>query len=196
MELLSPHEALVWWEFQHAKSTSDIASEYERSGSDIASEYERSGSVPEHILNLLQETDSDVVFKDAGYVSRVLNRARKKIANALTKHATSHRLDIESLLDYKGLLIGFDYQANAQVYIVFTMKLGVIVWYAHDSYAGELCPECPKVEECRETLDTIKKEYDIKLRPDEKQLHMTKQSIAIFNKLAAKEVPRYKRKEK
>jgi len=38
-------------------------------------------------------------------------------------------------------------------------------------------------------------EYDIKLRPDEVQLHMTRQSIAIFNKLGAKEVPRYKRKE-
>ncbi len=185
MELLSPHEAIVWWEFQHAKSTSDIASEYERSG-----------SVPQYVLNLLGETDPKVVFKDAGYVSRVLNRARKKIAKALTEHATSHRLDIETLLDYKGLLIGFDYQANAQVYIVFTMDLGIIVWYAHDSYAGKLCPECPKVEECRETLKTIKREYDIKLRPDEEQLHMTKRSIAIFNKLAAKEVPRYKRKEK
>ncbi len=184
MELLSPHEAIVWWEFQHAKSTSDIASEYERSG-----------SVPQYVLGLLEETDSKVVFKDAGYVSRVLNRARKKIARALTEHATSHRLDIESLLDYKGVLIGFDYQANAQVYIVFTMDLGVIVWYAHDSYAGKLCPECPKEAECRESLDTIMEEYDIKLRPDEVQLHMTKQSIAIFNKLAAKEVPRYKRKE-
>ncbi|MCK4962699.1 MAG: hypothetical protein KAS19_09435, partial [Anaerolineales bacterium] len=99
-------------------------------------------------------------------------------------------------LDYKGLLIGFDYQANAQVYIVFTMDLGVIVWYAHDSYAGKLCPDCPKEAECRETLDTIMEEYDIKLRPDEEQLYMTKRSIAIFNKLAAKEVPRYKRKEK
>ncbi|MCK5301611.1 MAG: hypothetical protein KAJ96_00595, partial [Candidatus Thorarchaeota archaeon] len=71
MELLSPHEAIVWWEFQHAKSTSDIASEYERSG-----------RVPQYVLNLLGETDPKVVFKDAGYVSRVLNRARKKIAKA------------------------------------------------------------------------------------------------------------------
>jgi len=129
------------------------------------------------------------------YVSRVLNRARKKIAKALNEQASSHRLDVESLLDYKGILIGFDYQANAQVYIVFTMKLGVIVWYRHDSYAGKLCPECPKEAECRETLDTIMGEYNITLRPDEEQLPMTQQSIAIFNKLAAKEIPRYKRKE-
>jgi hypothetical protein len=38
-------------------------------------------------------------------------------------------------------------------------------------------------------------EYNITLRPDEEQLPMTQQSIAIFNKLAAKEIPRYKRKE-
>ncbi len=128
-------------------------------------------------------------------MSRVLNRARKKIAKVLNEQASSHRLDVESLLDYKGILIGFDYQANAQVYIVFTMKLGVIVWYKHDSYAGKLCPECPKEAECRETLDTIMDEYNITLRPDEEQLPMTQQSIAIFNKLAAKEIPRYKRKE-
>ncbi|MGD8544754.1 MAG: hypothetical protein PVH12_01145 [Candidatus Bathyarchaeota archaeon] len=129
------------------------------------------------------------------YVSRVLSRTRKKIANALEEHAKSHRLDIESLLDYKGLLLGFDYQANAQVYILFTKKLGVIVWYRHESYAGKLCPECPKEPECREILDTILREYNINLRPDEKGLLMTQQSIAILNKLAAKEIPRYKRKK-
>ena len=129
------------------------------------------------------------------YVSRVLNRARKKVAEALEEHAKSHRLDIESLLDYKGLLIGFDYQANAQVYIVFTEKLGIIVWYKHDSYAGKLCLDCPKESECREILDTIQEEYSITLRPDEKELLMTQQSIAILNKLAAKQVPRYKRKK-
>ncbi len=127
------------------------------------------------------------------YVSRVLSRARQKIAKALKEHANSHRLDIESLLDYKGLLIGFDYQANAQVHIVFTEKLGIIVWYKHESYAGKLCPKCPKESECREILDTIMEEYNIVLRPDEKKRLMTTQSIAILNKLAAKEIPRYKR---
>jgi hypothetical protein len=128
------------------------------------------------------------------YVSRILNRARKKIAKALIERANSHRLDIESLLDYKGLLIGFDYQANAQVYIIFTERLGIIVWYKHDSYAGKLCRECPKESECREILDTIMEEYNINMRPDEEELFMTLQSISILNKLAAKEIPRYKRR--
>ena len=177
MGLLSAHEEIVWGEFQKGKSTGEIADESEEGWS-------------------------------PAYVSRVLNRARKKIAKALRDHAESHRLDIESLQDYKGLLIGFDYQANAQVYMVFTKKLGIIVWYKHDSYAGKLCDgtpfgsarptepgPCPKNSECRETLDTIMQEYNIQLRPDEVQLYMTEQSIAIFSKLAAKEVPRYKRKE-
>ena len=165
MPQLSTHEAMVWDQFQKGLSTTEIAE---------------------------QNVEEDW---SPAYVSRVLNRARKKIAKALNEQASSHRLDVESLLDYKGILIGFDYQANAQVYIVFTMKLGVIVWYRHDSYAGKLCPECPKEAECRETLDTIMDEYNITLRPDEEQLPMTQQSIAIFNKLAAKEIPRYKRKE-
>ena len=165
MPQLSTHEAMVWEQFQKGLSTTEIAEQ----------------SVEEEW--------------SPAYVSRVLNRARKKIAKALTQQASSHRLDVESLLDYKGILIGFDYQANAQVYIIFTMKLGVIVWYKHDSYAGKLCHECPKEAECRETLDTIMNEYSITLRPDEEQLPMTQQSVAIFNKLAAKEIPRYKRKE-
>ena len=183
MGLLSTHEAIVWWEFQHGKSTSEIASEYENGC-----------SIPPYVVELLgDDKEAKAELKDSAYISRVLNRARKKIEKALRDQANSHRLDVESLLDYKGLLIGFDYQANAQVYIIFTMKLGIVVWYKHDSYAGKLCPECPKEGECRETLDTVMTEYDITLRPDEEQLHMTQQAVAIFNKLAAKESPRYKR---
>jgi hypothetical protein len=165
MGLLSDHEAIVWREFHKGSSTSMIA--------DGRSEENWSPS----------------------YVSRVLNRARRKIAKVLQEHADSHRLDVESLLDYKGVLIGFDYQANSQVYIVYTERLGVVVWYRHDSYAGKLCPECPKEAECRDSLKAILEEFNLDLRPDEEALPMTQKSIAIFNKLAAKEIPRYRRKE-
>ena len=164
MGLLSNHEAVVWGEFQAGKSTSEIADGHRAEG------------------------------WTPSYASRVLNRAREKIAGALRGHADSHRLDVESLLDYKGLLVGFDYQANSQVYMAYTEALGVVVWYVHSSYAGKLCPECPKEGECRETLDVVLREYGLELRPDEEALPMTRQSTAVFHKLAAKEVPRYRRK--
>jgi hypothetical protein len=154
---------IVWQKFQLGASTSSIAEEHKAESWSPA------------------------------YVSRVLNRAREKIAKTLKEHANSHRLDIETLLDYKGLLIGYDYQTSTQVYIAYTQKMGTIVWYKHDSYAGKLCPECPKEDECRDTLDTLIREHSIPLRADEEKLYMTDQSIAIFNKLAAKETPRYKR---
>ena len=194
MVLLSTHEAIVWWEFHHGKTTGIVANEYENSRKAPSYVFEVFSSIGNKSEQ--SRIEENIEFKDSAYVSRVLNRARKKIEDALRKHASSHRLDIESVQDYKGLLIGFDYQANAQVYIIYTIKLGTIIWYKHDSYAGKLCPECPKEEECRETLDTIMNEYNIILREDEKDLHMTEQSIAIFNKLAAKEVPRYKRDQK
>ncbi len=165
MGLLSAHEKTVWRLFQKGHSTSEIPDQ-----------------VPEEDWT-------------SAYVSRVINRARKKIDKSLREHAKSHRLDIESVQDYKGMLIGYSYQANASVYIVFTIKLGIIVWYKHNDWGGKLCPDCPKEEECRETLDTIMGEYNIALRPDEQDLYMTQQSIAIFIKLAAKEVPRYQRKK-
>jgi hypothetical protein len=193
MGILSTHEAIVWWEFHQGKTTSEIASEYEENQ-----------PIPKYILDLLMaeaeekektlsNEDKITKLKDTAYVSKVLNRARQKIEKELRNHANSHRLDIESLQDYNGLLIGYDYQANTSVYIVFTMKLGIITWYKHDNWAGKLCPDCPKHKECRETLDTIMEEYNITLRPDEEQLHMTEQSIAIFTKLAAKDILRYKR---
>jgi len=162
--LLSDHESIVWKNCQLGKNTSSIAEEH------------RSESW------------------SPAYVSRVLNRARKKIEKTLKEHANSHRLDVETLLDYKGLLIGFDYQTSTQVYIIFTEKLGTVVWYKHDSYAGKLCPDCPKETDCKETLDAIIREHDINLRDDEENQYMTKKAIAIFNKLAAKETPRYRRK--
>src|SRR5512136_1760754 len=132
---LSEHEAIVWQEFQKSKPTGLIADEH-----------------------------SSEKWSPA-YVSKVLNKARNKIRGLLNQQALSHRLDVESLLDYKGLLIGFDYQANTQVYIIYTEKLNTIVWYKHDSYAGKLCPNCPKEPECRETLSTVLEEYSIQLRP-------------------------------
>ncbi|MHA1917322.1 MAG: hypothetical protein ACTSUV_03300 [Candidatus Ranarchaeia archaeon] len=165
MGLLSPHETIVWEKFHQGLPTGEIAS---------------------------KQKDEEWTL---AYVSRVLNRARKKIKTTLTKHAASHRLDTDSILDYNGILIGFDYAANSEVYIIFTIKLGVVVWYKHASYAGKLCPNCPKEKECRETLDTILEEYNITLRPQEKKLNMTDQSITIFNKLIAKEPLRYKRKK-
>ena len=163
MGILSDHETLVWINFQQGKTTREIAEEHYHDNWTPA------------------------------YVSRVLNRARSKIAKILQNHAESHRLDIESLQDYKGLIIGFDYQANSQVYIIFTLELGPVVWYKHNSYAGKLCTECPKELDCTETLNVIKKEYALSLRPDEENLPLTKRSIVLFNKLAAKEIPRYKR---
>ena len=164
MGLLSKHESKVWKQFHSGYSTSEIAE------------------------NNLEEKWTPA------YTSRVLNRARSKIRKTLEDQAKSHRLDISSVQDYKGLLIGFDFQANTRVFIVYTEKHGTIVWYKHDSYGGKMCPECPSEGECRESLNTIIEEYNLSLRPEERELPMTEQSVLIFNRLAAKEIPRYRRK--
>jgi hypothetical protein len=164
MGLLSKHENKVWKQFHYGYSTSEIAE------------------------NNLEEKWTPA------YTSRVLNRARSKIRKTLEDHAKSHRLDISSVQDYKGLLIGFDFQANTRVFIVYTEKHGTIVWYKHDSYGGKMCSNCPSEGECRESLNTIIDEYNLSLRPEEMELPMTEQSVLIFNRLAAKEIPRYRRK--
>ena len=164
MGLLSKHENKVWKQFHNGYSTSEIAE------------------------NNLEEKWTPA------YTSRVLNRARSKIRKTLEDHAKSHRLDISSVQDYKGLLIGFDFQANTRVFIIYTEKHGTIVWYKHNSYGGKMCPDCPSEGDCRESLNTIIEEYNLPLRPEENELPMTEQSVLIFNRLAAKEIPRYRRK--
>jgi hypothetical protein len=210
MGLLSTHEAVVWWEYHHGKPTSDIFSEYEDSK-----------DIPDYVFEVLSREIDDKVspkkakaekdkireiqFSSSAYVSRVLSRAKSKIEDNLKQHANSHRLDIENVDGEKGLLTGFDYQANTNVYIVFTLGYGVIVWYEHKSYGGKLCDgsphnsqksdgsPCPKREECRETLDAILSEYNLKLNPNEESMYMTEQSVRIFSKLGAKPLPRYQR---
>jgi hypothetical protein len=212
MGLLSNHEAVVWWEYHHGKPTSDIFSEYEEPK-----------DIPDYIFEVLAREIDDrindsrkakkekekirsVQFTSAAYVSRVLSRAKLKIEDTLKQHANSHRLDIENVDGEKGILTGFDYQASTNVYIVFTLGLGVIIWYEHSSYGGKLCDgtpadplkksdgkQCPKLEECRETLDTILKEYNLTLNPMEEEMYMTQQSVRIFGKLGAKQLPRYQR---
>jgi hypothetical protein len=212
MGLLSTHEAVVWWEYHHGKPTSDIFSEYETPK-----------DLPEYIFDILvKEIDGKISdskkakkekdkirkiqFTSAAYVSRVLSRAKLKIEDTLKQHANSHRLDIENVNGEKGILTGFDYQASTNVYIVFTLGLGVIIWYEHSNYGGKLCDgtpadslkksdgkQCPKLDECRETLDTILVEYNLTLNPLEEEMYMTQQSVRIFGKLGAKQLPRYQR---
>ena len=212
MGLLSTHEAVVWWEYHHGKSTSDIFSEYEKPS-----------DIPEYVFEVIgKDIDSKISdskkrkqekekirkmqLSSSAYVSRVLSRAKSKIEDTLKQNANSHRLDIESVNGETGLLIGFDYQANTTVYIVFTLGLGVIVWYEHSNYGGKLCDgtpfdpqhktdgkSCPKFDECRETLDTILNEYNLPLNPKEQEMYMTEQSVKIFGKLGSKQLPRYQR---
>jgi len=211
MGLLSTHEAVVWWEYHHGKPTSDIFSEYEESK-----------DIPEYVYEVLSREIDDkfsakkakeeklkireIQFSSSAYVSRVLSRAKSKIEDNLKQHANSHRLDTENVDGEKGLLTGFDYQANTNVYIVFTLGYGVIVWYEHTNYGGKLCDgspydsqqksdglPCPKLEECRETLDAVLHEYDLKMNPKEEAMYMTEQSVRIFGKLGTKQLPRYQR---
>lgn len=211
MGLLSNHEAVVWWEYHHGRSTSEIFSEYEGSR-----------DIPEYVFKVLSRVIDEkfsgkkaqeekkklreIEFSSSAYVSRVLSRAKSKIEESLKQHANSHRLDIETVDGESGILTGFDYQANTNVYIVFTLGYGVIVWYEHTNYGGKLCDgspynsqqksdesPCPKREECRETLDAILNEYNLKLNPKEEDMYMTEQSVRIFGKLGTKPLPRYQR---
>ena len=64
--------------------------------------------------------------------------------------------DIEILKKNLGILIGFDYRLNTQVYVIYTIKKGYFVWYEHE--CNERCKK-----QCYELLNLLKIEHGISL---------------------------------
>lgn len=63
--------------------------------------------------------------------------------------------DSEILKNNLGVLTGFDYRLNTQVYIIYTVEKGIFVWYEH--HCNDRC-----MKQCNELLELLKSEHNIK----------------------------------
>lgn len=132
----------------------------------------------QEVLEDVDERIRDRRFKkkvDVRSISKFKSLGLKKIHKGLNMQANLLNLDktiqpldndIENLSkrDFEilnknlGILIGFDYRLNTQVYVIYTIKKGYFVWYEHE--CNERCKE-----QCYELFNLLKTEHSIIL-PD------------------------------
>lgn len=97
---------------------------------------------------------ADKLDKEPGYIRKAKSVIRKKLEREFKKIATSLRLDLDPKIEYQdtvhlGLMFGFDWVHNTRVYLIFTEKEGILVWFEHT--CSDKCQPS-----CKETLEAIK----------------------------------------
>lgn len=144
-----------------------------------------------HQLNLAADLQRGFYSETKELEARKLEQVKKtivyqvydRVQNALLSHPKPFHFELERFLP--GMILGFDYHAEAKTYLVYTKKRGIVSWTEHDSYLNKQCPECPMESKCKDVLNAIMDEYCIQLSDSERSLHMTKRSIIIFNRISS-----------
>jgi len=102
---------------------------------------------------IAEKDNKEELEKKKSYIRKVKSVIKKKLENEFQKIAKSLRLDLDLSqvagdTGRTGLMFGFDWVHNTKVYLFFTEKEGIIVWYEH-----ECSPRC--TEMCEMTLNSI-----------------------------------------
>lgn len=96
-------------------------------------------------------------------VHKGLRVVEGKIRGALLSTAKACRIDVREVDAKRGYLWGWSPWMSTEVYVTFSAKNGVQVWFRHEAD----CRNCPLQEECRRILLSEAEERGIDLRDDE-----------------------------
>ena len=110
-------------------------------------------------------------------VHKCLRSADAKIYNALTSVARANRVMIKKVDVRNGFLIGWSPIFKTEVFITYSFKNGVQVWFKHE---GD-CKNCSLRDECRSIILSEAKERNITLSNINEE--PTKLAEEFFNKL-------------
>ena len=97
-------------------------------------------------------------------VHRSLQVIDMKVYKALTSVATACKVEIRRIDVKKGFLVGWSPWLGVDVYITFSVKNGIQVWFKHKGN----CKECSLRDECRRILLSEAEERGINLPKDER----------------------------
>jgi len=108
---------------------------------------------------IAEKDNEEELEKKKNYIRKVKSVIKKKFENEFQKIAKSLRLDLDLSqvsgdTGRTGLMFGFDWVHNTKVYLFFTEKEGIIVWYEH-----ECSPRCNEM--CEKTLNSIIDERNV-----------------------------------
>jgi outer membrane protein assembly factor BamB len=126
-----------------------------------------------HKLNVTRQT-----------VHKSLDTANLKIGEALQEVAKINKIDIQTVNAQRGFLKGYSNHFKTPIFITFTAKNGIQVWYKHEGN----CEKCSKLQTCQDTLLAEAKDRNFLLLDDTSKILPSKLAEALFAKITGKKM--------
>ena len=111
-------------------------------------------------------------------VHKGLQAIDAKVYRALTSAAEAAKVEIRRVNVEKGLLVGWSPWLKTDVYITFSARNGVQIWFRHE---GD-CRSCPLRSDCRRVLLGEAEERGIEL-PRSEEVEPSQLAEILFQKL-------------
>ena len=113
-------------------------------------------------------------------VHKTLNKANNRVLRALLDTAQVNKLDIKKVDPTKGFLVGYSPGFRSRVFLIYSSKNGVQLWYEHQGQ----CDGCQRHEECTRHLLETANEWEVDLTKEETMLPPTLIAEKLFSKVA------------
>lgn len=113
-------------------------------------------------------------------IHKTLNQANERVLGALLDTAQINKLDVKNADPSKGVLVGYSHGFRSRVFVIYSAKNGVQLWYEHQGQ----CEGCQKREDCTRKLLETAKEWEIDLTKDETMLPPTLLAEKLFSEVS------------
>jgi len=113
-------------------------------------------------------------------IHKTLDKANNRVLKALLDTAQISRLDIRKVDPVKGVLVGYSPGFRSRVFIIYSSKNGVQLWYKHQGQ----CEGCQRRQECTRKLLETAEEWEIDLTEEDAKLQPTLLAEKLFSGVA------------
>ncbi len=110
-------------------------------------------------------------------IHKTLDKANNRVLKALLDAAQINKLDIRKVDSVKGLLVGYSRGFRSRVFLIYSSKNGVQMWYEHQGQ----CEGCQRRGECTRKLLETAKEWEIELTSEEEKFPPTLLAEKLFS---------------
>ena len=123
------------------------------------------------------------IAKDLGVsrqnIHKIVNKANNRVLRALLDTAEINKLDIRRVDPVKGVLVGYSQGFDSRVFLTYSPKNGVQLWYDHQGQ----CKDCKKREECTSRLLETAREWEVELTEEETTFPPTLLAERLFSEV-------------
>jgi hypothetical protein len=108
------------------------------------------------------------------FVSKAQRIAEARIDKLLRHAASISRIKVRHINTRYGIAVGFCPAYNTDTYILYSPKIGIQTWFAHQ---GD-CGNCDQLDQCKHTLHQLAEEWEVPI-PDDRP--PTDLSVYLFD---------------